>query len=110
MPIDPILKRIAAADWTDAPEATVCSQLIVPVLMSLGYGQHTLHKVIEQQTYELEDPTIEKGSRRVRLDYQPRVYQEGLWVMEAKGPTPQCLRGPLGRSATTRSILRFGRR
>jgi hypothetical protein len=85
MPTDPILQQIAASDWTDVPEATVCSQLIMPVLMSMGYGQHTLHKVVEQQTYKLEDPTIEKGSRRVRLDYQPRVYEEGLWVMEAKG-------------------------
>lgn len=85
MPTDLILQRIAAADWTDVPEATVCSQLIMPVLMFMGYGQNTLHKVVEQQTYKLEDPTIEKGSRRVRLDYQPRVYEEGLWVMEAKG-------------------------
>jgi hypothetical protein len=85
MSADPILQQIAASDWTDVPEATVCSQLIMPVLMSMGYGQHTLHKVVEQQTYKLEDPTIEKGSRRVRLDYQPRVYEEGLWVMEAKG-------------------------
>lgn len=85
MPTDPILQRIAAADWTEVPEATVCSQLIMPVLMLLGYGQHTLHRVAEQETYKLSDPTIMKGNRRVRLDYQPRVYEEGLWVMEAKG-------------------------
>ena len=50
MPTDPILQRIAAADWTDVPEPTVCSQLIMPVLMLLGYGQHTLHKVAEQKS------------------------------------------------------------
>ena len=73
-------------DWLGKPEATVCSQLVMPVLRELGYGEHTLHKVLEQQTYALNDPNIQKGSkRRVRLDYQPRVYEEGLWVMEAKG-------------------------
>ena|GEM_PF-4587789 len=82
---DPILQRLAATDWTDVPEATVSSQLIMPVLVLLGYGEHTLHKVAEQQTHKLNDPTYAKGSRRVRLDYQPRVYEEGLWVMEAKG-------------------------
>jgi hypothetical protein len=85
MPIDPDLQQIAAADWADVPEATLCSELITPVLMALGYGQHTLHKVAQQQTYKLEDPEIQKGSRGIRLDYQPRVYEEGLWVMEAKG-------------------------
>ena len=57
----------------------------MPVLILLGYGEHTLHKVKEQQSYPLLDPTVSKGSRRVKLDYEPRVYEEGLWVMEAKG-------------------------
>src|SRR5436190_17918479 len=35
--------------------------------------------------YPLRDPFVSKGSRRVRLDYEARVYEEGLWVMEAKG-------------------------
>lgn len=98
MPTDPILQRIAAADWTDVPEPTVCSQLIMPVLMVLGYGQHTLHKVAEQKTYELSDPTYMKGSRRVRLDYQPRVYEEGLWVMEAKGTDAEVSPKTLGQA------------
>ena len=53
--------------------------------MLLGYGEHTLHKVEEQESYPLRDPYVSKGSRRVKLDYEPRVYEEGLWVMEAKG-------------------------
>ena len=57
----------------------------MPVLMLLGYGEHTLNKVLEQQTYKLADPWTSKGSRRIRLDYEPRVNEEGLWVMEAKG-------------------------
>jgi hypothetical protein len=97
MPTDPILQRIAAADWTDAPESTVASQLIMPVLMLLGYGQHTLHKVAEQKVYKLSDPTYSKGSRRVRLDYQPRVYEEGLWVMEAKGTDAEVSPKTLGQ-------------
>lgn len=97
MPTDPILQRIAAADWTDVPEPTVCSQLIMPVLMLLGYGQHTLHKVAEQKSYKLSDPTYPKGSRRVRLDYQPRVYEEGLWVMEAKGTDAEVSPETLGQ-------------
>jgi hypothetical protein len=44
-----------------------------------------LHKVAEQQSYTLRDPWVSKGHRRVRLDYEPSVYEEGLWVMEAKG-------------------------
>jgi hypothetical protein len=82
---DPILGRIRAIDWSSQAESTVCSQLIMPVLMLLGYGEHTLHKVREQRSYPLKDPTMMKGSRNVRLDYEPRVYEEGLWVMEAKG-------------------------
>lgn len=85
MALDPILQRLAAVDWADKDEATVSSQLIMPVLTLLGYGEHTLHKVAEQKTYTLKDPTYMKGSRRVKLDYRPTVYEEGLWVMEAKG-------------------------
>ena len=80
-----ILQRLRQVDWSNKPESTISSQLIMPMLMLLGYGEHTLHKVREQQTYSLNDPTMSKGSRRIRLDYQPRVYEEGLWVMEAKG-------------------------
>lgn len=80
-----ILQRLRQVDWSDQSESTISSQLIMPMLMALGYGEHTLHKVREQQTYSLDDPTMSKGSRRIRLDYQPRVYEEGLWVMEAKG-------------------------
>jgi len=98
MPRDPILQRIAAADWTDVPESSVCSQLIMPVLMLLGYGQHTLHKVAEQKTYKLSDPTIMKGSRRLKLDYQPRVYEEGLWVIEAKGTDAEVSPKTLGQA------------
>ena len=82
---DDILNRLGQADWIGKTEPTVCSQLIMPVLMLLGYGEHTLHKVVEQQSYPLSDPWSSKGSRRVKLDYQPRVFEEGLWVMEAKG-------------------------
>lgn len=38
-----------------------------------------------------------KGSRRVRLDYQPRVYEEGLWVMEAKGTDTEVTLETLGQ-------------
>lgn len=82
---DETLDRLRAVDWIGKPEATISSQLITPVLMLLGYGDHTLHKVAEQQSYTLRDPYVSKGSRRIRFDYQPRVYEEGLWVMEAKG-------------------------
>jgi hypothetical protein len=80
-----ILHRLASVDWTGKPEATISSQLIMPVLHLLGYGEHTLHRVAEQRSYPLRDPHVSKGSRRVRLDYEPSVYEEGLWVMEAKG-------------------------
>ncbi len=92
---DDILNRLRQVDWAGKPEATVSSQLIMQVLILLGYGEHTLHNVAEQQSYPLKDPWSSKGSRRVKLDYQPRVYEEGLWVMEAKGTdaavTPQTL-------------------
>lgn len=94
---DPSLRRLAEVDWEGKSEATVCSQLITPVLILLGYGEHTLHKVDEQQVYRLKDPTIMKGSRRVQLDYQPRVYEEGLWVMEAKGTNAKVSEKTLGQ-------------
>jgi hypothetical protein len=80
-----ILQRLQSVDWTDKPEPTISSQLIMPVLHLLGYGEHTPHKAPEQRSYVLRDPYASKGSRRVRLDYQPSIYEEGLWVMEAKG-------------------------
>ncbi len=76
--MDPILERLRAVDWRGKPEATVASQLIMPVLSLLGYGEHTLHKVVEQRSYTLRDPTTSKGSRRVKLDYEPTVYEQGL--------------------------------
>ena len=82
---DPILQRLASVDWANKPEATIASQLIMPVLVLLGYGEHTLHRVREQHVYKLRDPTMMKGSRRIKLDYEPRVYEEGLWVLEGKG-------------------------
>lgn len=90
-------ERLRATDWSDLPEPTICSQLIMPVLVLLGYGEHTLHKVKEQQSYTLHDPTVSKGSRRVKLDYQPRVYEEGLWVMEAKGSNARVSGKTLGQ-------------
>jgi hypothetical protein len=81
----PILQRLASVDWANKPEATIASQLIMPVLALLGYGEHTLHRVREQHVYKLRDPTMMKGSRKVKLDYEPRVYEEGLWVLEGKG-------------------------
>ncbi len=85
-------------DWLGTTEPTVCSQLVMPVLKELGYGEHTLHKVVEQQTYALKDPNIQKGSnRKVRLDYQPRVYEEGLWVMEVKGTDEKVATKTLGQ-------------
>jgi len=91
------LDRLRATDWTGKPEATICSQLIMPVLVLLGYGEHTLHKVKEQEPYKLRDPTISKGHRRVKLDYEPRVYEEGLWVMEAKGSDKKVVPKTLGQ-------------
>jgi hypothetical protein len=91
------LDRLRVVDWSGKPEATICSQLITPVLFQLGYGEHTLHKVLEQRTYTLKDPYISKGSRRVRLDYQPRVYEVGLWVMEAKGTDVKVTKKTLGQ-------------
>ncbi|MHB8491400.1 MAG: hypothetical protein ACYDA6_04185 [Solirubrobacteraceae bacterium] len=95
---DPRPDFLKVADWLGKPEPTVCSQLVMPVLKELGYGEHTLHKVLEQKTYTLKDPNIQKGSkRRVRLDYQPRVYEEGLWVMEVKGTDDQVSFATLGQ-------------
>jgi hypothetical protein len=79
------LPRLRSVDWIGKSEATISSQLIMPVLHMLGYGEHALHPVPEQQIYKLRDPTVSKGSRRVQFDYEPTIYSEGLWVMEAKG-------------------------
>jgi hypothetical protein len=96
--IDPRPDFLKVDDWLGKPESTVCSQLVMPVLKELGYGEHTLHKVLEQQTYTLKDPNIQKGSKRkVRLDYEPRVYEEGLWVMEVKGTDKKVTRKTLGQ-------------
>lgn len=92
-----LLEQIRAADWSNQPESTISSQLIMPVLHLLGYGEHTLHKVREQQSYTLADPSYNKGSRRVRLDYEPSVYEEGLWVMEAKGTDDEVNASTLGQ-------------
>jgi hypothetical protein len=67
MPTDLILQRIAAADWTDVPEATVCSQLIMPVLMFMGYGQNTLHKVVEQRPGALRHSSERPSPHRRHL-------------------------------------------
>ena len=61
----------------DKAEPTISSQLIRLMLTVLGYGVRTLHKVVEQHLYNLRDPTMSKRSRRVRLDYEPRVCEEG---------------------------------
>ena len=53
-----IIGRIRAVDWRGKPEPTICSQLIMPVLALLGYGEHTMHKVKEQQSYTLKDPYL----------------------------------------------------
>lgn len=92
-----IIGRIRAVDWRGKPEPTICSQLIMPVLGLLGYGEHTMHKLEEQQSYTLKDPYLNKGSRRIRLDYQPRVYEQGLWVMEAKGTEDEVAVSTLGQ-------------
>jgi hypothetical protein len=95
---DPRPDFLKVGDWLGKPEPTVSSQLVMPVLKELGYGEHTLHKVLEQKTYTLKDPNIQKGSnRRVRLDYQPRVYEEGLWVMEVKGTDEEVSLKTLGQ-------------
>jgi hypothetical protein len=52
----------AQTDWEGKDEATVSSQLITPVLILPGYGEHALDKVREQQTYRLTDPTLMKGT------------------------------------------------
>jgi hypothetical protein len=51
------LHRLRATDWTAKPEATICSQRIMPMLVLLGYGEHTRHRVLEQHTYTLRDST-----------------------------------------------------
>lgn len=94
---DETLNRLRSVDWMGKSEATISSQLIMPVLMLLGYGEHTLHRVAEQQSYPLRDPYMSKGSRRVKLDYEPRVYEEGLWVMEAKGTDATVRKKTLGQ-------------
>lgn len=95
---DLVLSRLRSVDWSNKPEAKICSELITPVLVLLGYGEHTLHNVAEQQTYTLKDPTMMKGHRQVRLDYEPRVYETGLWVMEAKGTNKQVTKAALGQA------------
>jgi hypothetical protein len=96
--IDPRPDFLKVDNWLGKPEPTVCSQLVMPVLKELGYGEHTLHRVLEQQTYTLKDPNIQKGAKRkVRLDYQPRVYEEGLWVMEVKGTDEEVSGKTLGQ-------------
>jgi hypothetical protein len=57
MPTDPILNRIAAADWAAISEPTVCSQLILPVLILPGNCKHTLHKVADREAYGLSGPS-----------------------------------------------------
>lgn len=95
--VNSILARLKSVDWMDKPEAKISSELITPLLRALGYGEHTLHRVREQQTFTLRDPMVSKGVRRVRLDYQPTIYAEGLWVMEAKGTKGKVRRATLGQ-------------
>jgi hypothetical protein len=95
---DPILQRLASVDWANKPEATIASQLIMPALALLGSGEHTLHRVREQHVYKLRDPTMMKGSRKVKLDYEPRVYEEGLWVLEGKGTDTNVTPKTLGQA------------
>jgi hypothetical protein len=98
------LPRLRSVDWIGKSEATISSQLIMPVLHMLGYGEHALHPVPEQQIYKLRDPTVSKGSRRVQFDYEPTIYSEGLWVMEARVPTRRLTSKRSDQSAITRSI------
>jgi hypothetical protein len=58
----------------------------MPVLKELGYGEHTLHKILEQQTYTLKDPEHPKGQQAESAPGlpAPRV-REGVVVMEVKG-------------------------
>ena len=50
-----VLNRLRQVDWMGKPEPTICSELVMPVLTLLGYGEHTPHKVAEQQSYPLKD-------------------------------------------------------
>jgi hypothetical protein len=59
--VDDTLSRLKSVDWRRQSEATICSQLILPVLILLGYGEHTL----QTQSYPLRDPYVSKRSRRV---------------------------------------------
>ena len=58
----------------------------MPLLIELGYGEHTVNRIKEQASYALRDPRVKRGSRRtVILDYQPTVCEHRLWLIEAKG-------------------------
>jgi hypothetical protein len=93
---------IRRLDWQSQRRPSVASSLCPCCICSATASTHS--PVPEQQIYKLRDPTVSKGSRRVQFDYEPTIYSEGLWVMEARVPTRRLTSKRSDQSAITRSI------
>lgn len=81
------LDRLAAYSFIDRSEADIRGDWIEPLLRLLGYGLGTHHPVKREHSFELREPTRMLGSTRIRVDFEPTVFERRLWILEAKRPS-----------------------
>jgi hypothetical protein len=81
------LDRLAAYSFDGRTEADVRGDWIEPLLRLLGYGLGTRHPIGREYSLELREPTRMLGSRRIRVDFAPTVFERRLWILEAKKPS-----------------------
>lgn len=81
------LDRLAAYSFEGRSEADVRGDWIEPLLRLLGYGLGTHNPVNRENSFELREPTRMLGSRRIRIDFEPTVFERRLWILEAKKPS-----------------------
>ncbi|CUR59667.1 hypothetical protein NOCA1190026 [metagenome] len=81
------MERLAQYSFDGRSEADVRGDWIEPLLRLLGYGLGTRHPVNREHSYELREPTRMLGSTRIRVDFEPTLFERRLWILEAKKPS-----------------------
>lgn len=86
--VDPtaLLKLLADYDFAGRNEAEIRGDWIDPLLMLLGYGLGTRHRILREEQLRLQPPIRMIGSSRHEIDFTPTVFGERLWIIEAKKP------------------------
>jgi hypothetical protein len=81
-----VLKLLADYDFSGRNEAEIRGDWIEPLLVLLGYGLGTRHRILREEQLRLQPPIRMIGSSRHEIDFTPTVFGERLWIIEAKKP------------------------